>query len=696
MDLLSVLDQRHRDQSSEVRLAKNSFWCSIIWTFSFVLLVFLTAPALHPLRDGTISGLFLSQIFLMAQAGMYISMMQGIHSLTALRLPSSYAGSGLHSQLRFLLPNEHGRARGATEYVFYASFVLSCVFGFSFQSSIIFVAALMVFCGSYILHVFPYYGLVLSGTAHCCYLFSLSFASGLSTGGSSEVHYILLEKKQGSKGVIAEVRKGQFTPFSLLLLFTQFFSKREELHFGCPPLCIFPVRSYRFVAVRYIYIYIHRTTRHAREREIEIGFNLYKMDAKHPRPRPSSLPPVAQFQRPSALPSAHSSTRMPNPRRVGSHDGHAARATSLDKKRTASNPPTPSGSGRTLVPAPPPQQRLGAPSRPVLAPAPPVSRPPLSEATACAETTRAVLTSSLPVEDVALATPSDSPLSSSSPPTTTPLEDTLNYLLSVDEQLLSLDAVAGLTLVTKALKHDRRARHGQQPFRKLALLDTEKDPGMQRLLFCLAQAAQAQTLEQVAACLDEVVNDEGGNERLRSAMCLIHACWAETQLELLLRSPLDGPRASLIRDRSFSLLDGAIAAGHVGAMFYIGCCLRDGRGISMDLDAGVNWIDRAASAGYTPAIHEMGEMLEHGVEREGMELDADWGEAMEWYTKAAERNYIISQLNLGKLLLTASMHCGAAKMSEDERDELVSKALDWLDVAAASGNEEALRLRERV
>lgn len=147
----------------------------------------------------------------------------------------------------------------------------------------------------------------------------------------------------------------------------------------------------------------------------------------------------------------------------------------------------------------------------------------------------------------------------------------------------------------------------------------------------------------------------------------------------------------------FQLLDEAVEAGHLGAMYYVGCCLRDGKGLPTNLRSGINWIERAATAGYVPAIHEMGEMLESGVQSGDHELDPDWGEAMIWYHRAAERNYSLSQLNLGKLLLVAAMQSRLESgWSAEDRERFLSKGKGWLHLAASSGNLEARHLIERI
>lgn len=219
------------------------------------------------------------------------------------------------------------------------------------------------------------------------------------------------------------------------------------------------------------------------------------------------------------------------------------------------------------------------------------------------------------------------------------------------------------------------------------------------------------------------------------AMCIALAAWAEYKLEQIFASDLlisthvamkktdkmKDKKSSLAGNKNvvgnakieedekeelkkkrlveqcFHLLDQAIEEGHIGAMFFVGCCLRDGKGLATNLSAGVSWIEQAATAGYVPAIHEMGEMIETGVERNDQELDSDWGEAMIWYSRAAKMNFSPSQLNLGKLLLAASMQSTTENTwTTEERETMNKKARYWLSFAAASGNLEALRLLDRL
>lgn len=245
---------------------------------------------------------------------------------------------------------------------------------------------------------------------------------------------------------------------------------------------------------------------------------------------------------------------------------------------------------------------------------------------------------------------------------------------------------------------------------------------------------QANTFDEKTPELSSTLHNHH-HQTYHPAMCVALAAWAEYKLEQIFASDvlrstqvaekkmekMNDKKSSLSENKSivgnkmieedeqeeveknrlveqcFQLLDKAIEEGHIGAMFFVGCCLRDGNGLATNLSAGVSWIEQAATAGYVPAIHEMGEMIETGVERNDRVLDSDWGEAMIWYSRAAKMNYSPSQLNLGKLLLAASMQSTTENTwTTEERERMHTKAKKWLGLAAASGNLEALRLLDRL
>lgn len=145
MDLLSVLDQRSREQTSEARQAKFVFWWWNCYALMFLILGIATSPVMHPSISNTFIGTVTSMVYLFAMAGVYISMVRGAHSLTALRLPSSYNIMS-SSSLQFLLPRtEHKHL----EYSFYTSFAVGCCLGFSVDFRLLFLSCVAGLCVCY-------------------------------------------------------------------------------------------------------------------------------------------------------------------------------------------------------------------------------------------------------------------------------------------------------------------------------------------------------------------------------------------------------------------------------------------------------------------------------------------------------------------------------------------------------------------
>lgn len=304
---------------------------------------------------------------------------------------------------------------------------------------------------------------------------------------------------------------------------------------------------------------------------------------------------------------------------------------------------------------------------------------------------------------------------------------TIDYLLGMDPPLLSSEALSVLREVAAVLEYDRRASKSQKPFSRLSLLadkyNTNSD--RDRLIRVLAEGASVwpgpESRQRCTALMESFWQEEaarGDASPIAHLLFLVGAVWAENVLEELLPPAAvdnsgvpSGTVQQKVEEASererdqriqscFHVLDGAIEQGHAGAMLFVGCCLRDGRGLPTDLDSGITWIEQAATAGFLPAMHEMGAMLESGVVRGNAEMDVDWGEAAVWYQGAAELGYDPSQLNLAKLLLTASLRASASheggKSCVKECNEWERKAKDWLDAAVAHGNIEALHLRDRL
>lgn len=163
MDLLSVLNQRHIEQSSETLSARTQFWRSLFTAAGFLCIAVYASPVNQVSRQGTFLGTFLSLVFLLGMAGAYASVMQSLHSLSTLRLPTSYADLGLSTQIRLFLPGDIAGTRqvgGSTGekgtwfdcYGFYFSFISCVIFGFVYPVFFLFAVSLLVFCVSVVRH----------------------------------------------------------------------------------------------------------------------------------------------------------------------------------------------------------------------------------------------------------------------------------------------------------------------------------------------------------------------------------------------------------------------------------------------------------------------------------------------------------------------------------------------------------------
>lgn len=163
MDLLSVLNQRHLEQSSETLSARAQFWRSLLSGLGFLAIGTWASPAYQVSRQGSFWGTFLSLVFLLSMAGAYVSVLRGLHSLSPLRLPTPYGETGLANQVPLLLPADVVGARSvgctATEntarfdyYGFYLSFLFCVVFGFVQPMFSLLIVSLLAFCLTIIRH----------------------------------------------------------------------------------------------------------------------------------------------------------------------------------------------------------------------------------------------------------------------------------------------------------------------------------------------------------------------------------------------------------------------------------------------------------------------------------------------------------------------------------------------------------------
>ena len=111
------------------------------------------------------------------------------------------------------------------------------------------------------------------------------------------------------------------------------------------------------------------------------------------------------------------------------------------------------------------------------------------------------------------------------------------------------------------------------------------------------------------------------------------------------------------------------ASGNAPAQFEIAVRLSDGKGVTRDVKAAVNWFERAAKQGLAPAQYRLGSIYEKGVG-----VTADPALAVAWYEKAAGQGNIRAMHNL------AVMSAEGAGAKPD-----YGKAVTWFTKAASYG-----------
>lgn len=116
----------------------------------------------------------------------------------------------------------------------------------------------------------------------------------------------------------------------------------------------------------------------------------------------------------------------------------------------------------------------------------------------------------------------------------------------------------------------------------------------------------------------------------------------------------------------------AKAQANVAAMYY------HGRNVEQDYREAFNWYSKAAEQGYADAQYNLGVAYLNG---QGVKLN--YVKALEWTTKAAEQGHADAQYNLGGAYLVGQ---GTAQDSK--------KAYIWFAIAAANGDADAAKNRD--
>ena len=177
----------------------------------------------------------------------------------------------------------------------------------------------------------------------------------------------------------------------------------------------------------------------------------------------------------------------------------------------------------------------------------------------------------------------------------------------------------------------------------------------------------------------------------------LYALCAGNRQEFMIASA-ESKDVNVICLRAFCLYDGVGVAKDVSqALDMIGCCLdevssaaangdveaqaslgriyRDGLCVEKDEVEAVEWYRKAAEQGHARAQNNLGVMYAcgRGVEKEE-------AEAVAWYRKAAEQEYAATQFNLGVMY---------ANGRGVEKDDV--QAVEWYRKAAEQGNATARR-----
>jgi uncharacterized protein len=108
-------------------------------------------------------------------------------------------------------------------------------------------------------------------------------------------------------------------------------------------------------------------------------------------------------------------------------------------------------------------------------------------------------------------------------------------------------------------------------------------------------------------------------------------------------------------------------ARSLGAAYGIGLMYDTGKGVSQDFGEAINWYRKAAEKGFAPAESNLGLMYETGKG-----VAQDYAQAADWYRRAAEQGLPIVQHNLGNL------YSNGRGVPQDR-----VRAYLWLSLAAA-------------
>ena len=125
----------------------------------------------------------------------------------------------------------------------------------------------------------------------------------------------------------------------------------------------------------------------------------------------------------------------------------------------------------------------------------------------------------------------------------------------------------------------------------------------------------------------------------------------------------------------------AAVQGDAQAQTLLGTMYGEGDGVPKDIAKAAEWFQKAAAQGDEIAQHSLGAMY-----RDGKGVPKNAAKAAEWYQKAAAQGYPEAQIYLGATHIT-----GSDGMPVD-----LVLAYAWLNVAAAGGGDDAIKVRSIV
>ena len=177
----------------------------------------------------------------------------------------------------------------------------------------------------------------------------------------------------------------------------------------------------------------------------------------------------------------------------------------------------------------------------------------------------------------------------------------------------------------------------------------------------------------------------------------------------------DAPAAAPAPPQPSSLTEAA-ASGQANAQYEMGVRLAEGRGVTQDNQAALQWLDKAARQNLAPAQYRLAAMLERGLgapkdlkraqdlygkaatqghvramhnmgvlSAEGLEGKPDYASAASWFRKAADFGLRDSQFNLAILY--------ARGMGVDKN---LPVSFAWFNAAAAQGDTDAAHKRDEI